>query len=77
MSITINLAVLNSLPLPALDGGQLAFILAELVSGKTVNRELKENLIALAFGMLLIIGAGTLVSDISTLGSPLEKVNRR
>lgn len=76
-TLSINLAVLNSLPLPALDGGQLAFILAELVSGKTVNRELKENLIALAFGMLLIIGAGTLVSDISTLGSPLEKVNRR
>lgn len=76
-TLSINLAVLNSLPLPALDGGQLAFILAEIVSGKTMNREIKESLIALAFGALIIIGAGTIVSDIGTLGTPLERVNRR
>ena len=76
-TLSINLAILNSLPLPALDGGQLAFILAEIVSGKTLNREIKESLIALAFGALIIIGAGTIVSDIGNLGTPLERVNRR
>lgn len=76
-TLSVNLAVLNSLPLPALDGGQLAFTLAELASGKQMNREVKDTIIALAFGVLLVVSAGTLVSDISTLGAPLEKINRR
>jgi membrane-associated protease RseP (regulator of RpoE activity) len=32
-SLSINLAVLNSLPFPSLDGGQLAFVIAEVVAG--------------------------------------------
>ena len=35
--ITINLGVFNLLPLPALDGGRLIFLLIELVRGKPVN----------------------------------------
>ena len=33
-SLSINLAVLNSLPFPSLDGGQLAFVIAETIAGK-------------------------------------------
>ena len=32
-SLSINLAVLNSLPFPSLDGGQLAFVIAETIAG--------------------------------------------
>ena len=35
--ITINLGVFNLLPLPALDGGRIAFVLLELIRGKPVN----------------------------------------
>lgn len=35
--ITINLGVFNLLPLPALDGGRLIFLLIELVRGRPVN----------------------------------------
>lgn len=36
--ISINLAVINSLPVPGLDGGQMVFVLAELLSGKKLDR---------------------------------------
>jgi membrane-associated protease RseP (regulator of RpoE activity) len=32
-TLSVNLAVLNSLPFPALDGGQLAFVVIELLTG--------------------------------------------
>lgn len=36
--ISVNLAVINSLPVPGLDGGQMVFVLAEIVSGKKLDR---------------------------------------
>ena len=41
-AISINLAVVNSLPLPALDGGQLVFVLAEAVSGRKIDQRAQE-----------------------------------
>jgi regulator of sigma E protease len=32
--LSVNLAVLNFLPIPPLDGGQIAFLLAEKIRGK-------------------------------------------
>ncbi|MDD4773496.1 MAG: site-2 protease family protein [Eubacteriales bacterium] len=37
--IAMNLAVFNLLPLPALDGGRIAFLLVELIRGKPIKRE--------------------------------------
>lgn len=37
--ISVNLAVINSLPVPGLDGGQMVFVLAEIVSGKKLDRQ--------------------------------------
>lgn len=45
--ITINLAVVNLLPLPALDGGRIVFMIFELVARRPVPPE-KENLVHLA-----------------------------
>ena len=38
--LSANLGVMNLLPLPALDGGRLVFILIEAVRGKPVDRGL-------------------------------------
>ena len=37
MLLSVNLGVVNLLPLPALDGGRLIFLLVEVVRGKPVN----------------------------------------
>lgn len=52
--ISANLGVANLLPLPALDGGRLVFLLIEGVRGKPINRE-AEGMVHFA-GMLLLMG---------------------
>lgn len=52
--ISANLGVMNLLPIPALDGGRLMFLLVELVRGKRVPPE-KEGYVHLA-GMVLLLG---------------------
>lgn len=51
--ISANLGVMNLLPLPALDGGRLVFLLIEAVRGKPVNRE-AEGMVHFA-GLLLLM----------------------
>ena len=55
--ISVNLGVLNLLPIPALDGGRLFFMLIEVVRGKPIPPE-KEgvvHLIGMAALFLLMI----------------------
>lgn len=52
MLLSANLAVMNLLPLPALDGGRLVFLLVEAIRGKPVPPE-KEGYVHLA-GMALL-----------------------
>jgi membrane-associated protease RseP (regulator of RpoE activity) len=54
--ISINLAIINILPLPALDGGQLAFLLVEAVRGKPLPQQVQENV--MQTGIVLLIGLG-------------------
>ena len=51
--LSANLGVMNLLPLPALDGGRLVFLIAEAIRKKPVNREL-EGMIHFAGLMLLM-----------------------
>ena len=55
--LTINLGIMNLLPIPALDGGRLVFLFLEAVRGKPVPPE-KEGVVHLAgiaFLMLLMV----------------------
>ncbi len=57
LMLTVNLGILNLLPLPALDGGRLVFLLLEVVRGKPVPPE-KEGMVHLAglvFFMALMV----------------------
>lgn len=51
--LTINLGVFNLLPIPALDGGRLLFMLIELIRRKPIPPE-KEGMVHAA-GMLLLL----------------------
>ena len=55
--LSLSLAVLNILPFPALDGGRIVFVLAELVRQRPANRrfELLTNSIGFAVLILLIV----------------------
>lgn len=52
--LSLNLAFLNLLPIPALDGARLLFVLIEIIRGRRVAPE-KEGLVHL-FGFVVLIG---------------------
>eukprot|EP00984_Skeletonema_dohrnii_P001784 scaffold588_cov111-Skeletonema_dohrnii-CCMP3373.AAC.4 len=66
-SISVNLAVINSLPLPALDGGQLVFVLAEAAAGRKIDQQLQESINAGALTILLFVSIGTAIGDVRSI----------
>ena len=60
---SINLAILNLLPIPILDGGQLMFLIAEAVRGKPLSRELRTRLSNVGFFLLVVIMVLALTND--------------
>lgn len=53
--LTVNIGLLNLLPLPALDGGRLMFLLYELVFRRPVKPEYEGMVHAIGFVLLLIL----------------------
>ncbi|MDY6936729.1 MAG: RIP metalloprotease RseP [Cyanobacteriota bacterium] len=65
--ISINLAIINILPLPALDGGQLVFLLLEGLRGKPVPTHIQDGFMQSGFLVLLGLGVFLIVRDTSQL----------
>ncbi len=65
--ISINLAIINILPLPALDGGQLAFLLVEGLRGKPLPSELQYGVMQTGLFLLLGLGMVLIVRDTANL----------
>lgn len=53
--LSLNLAVVNILPIPALDGGRLFFILIEMVTGKKVSSKYEAMAHAIGLAILLAL----------------------
>lgn len=70
--LSVNLTLLNLLPVPVLDGGHLVFLFLEAVRGKPLA--LKHREMAQAVGMMLILTLMILVfyHDIMRLVSPKQ-----
>ena len=67
MLLSVNLGVVNLLPLPALDGGRLVFLLVEAVRGKPVPPD-KEGMVHFAgFVLLMVLMVFVMFNDISRL----------
>jgi len=65
--ISINLAVLNSLPLPLLDGGQLVFTLIEGFRGKPVPVKIQMAVTQSSFFLLVGLSVLLIIRDTSQL----------
>ena len=65
LTLSISLGIMNLLPLPALDGGRLVFLLIEAVRGKPIPPE-KEGMVHLGGMMaLMVLMALVFVNDIT------------
>ena len=69
--ISMNLAILNILPIPALDGGHLLFLIIEKIIGKPVDEEVSNKIMTVFFILLILLLVFVLLNDIYVLVKPL------
>jgi len=62
--ISLNLAILNVLPLPALDGGRLIFVIIEGVTKKKVKPQTEALVHTVGFAALLVLLVALTYNDI-------------
>lgn len=63
--LSINLGVLNLLPIPVLDGGHLLFFLAELLRGRPLNVRQREVAQQVGLVLLMLVMVYALFNDFS------------
>ena len=65
--LSVNLGIMNLLPLPALDGGRLIFLLLEALRGKPTNRKVEGMVHVVGLVLLLSLMAYVTFQDIIKL----------
>ena len=65
--ISLNLAIINLLPIPALDGGHLLFLTIEKIKGKPLDEKTIEKIGNIGFSFLLILMFLIIFNDIFAL----------
>ena len=65
--LSANLGVINLLPIPAMDGGRLVFILIEGITGKPVSRKVEGIIHAVGIILLFILMIVVLFKDLFAL----------
>ncbi len=65
--ISMNLAILNILPIPALDGGHLMFLLIEKIMGKPLDDKVIEKISSIFFTLLIVLMIFIVFNDITLL----------
>ncbi len=65
--LSVNIGFVNLLPIPALDGGRLAFLAYETITKKKVNRKVENSLINVTYIVLMILFVYVCFNDILRL----------
>jgi regulator of sigma E protease len=71
--LSINLAVINVLPIPALDGGRLLFIIIEKIRGRSVRPIVEAVIHRIAFFLLLGLIVIVTAKDLARYGNQILK----
>lgn len=53
--LSINLGIINALPIPALDGGRILFILIEKIKGRPVEQKTEQLMHSIGFILLIML----------------------
>jgi regulator of sigma E protease len=65
--ISLNLAVINLIPFPALDGGRFLFLLIEKIKGSPIPKGLEAWVNGVGFVLLIFLMVVVTVRDIGRL----------
>jgi regulator of sigma E protease len=69
--LSVNLAVINLLPIPALDGGRILFLLIEAIRRKPMKRSLEVGIYNIAFLLLIVLVLLVTARDLSRYGGQI------
>lgn len=67
--LSLNLAILNLLPIPVLDGGGLLFVAIEVIRGRPLSSKYKGIAQLIGLSLLLLLMLYATMQDIEMLGS--------
>ena len=65
--ISLNLAIINMMPFPALDGGRIVFVLVEMVKGSRIHPGFVRTANTIGFILLILLMVAITYSDIAKL----------
>lgn len=65
--ISLNLAVINLIPFPALDGGRLLFVLIEAITRRPISPKVANSLNGVGFVLLILLMLVVTVNDVVKL----------
>ena len=65
--LSINIAILNLLPIPILDGGQIVLNVAEAVKGRPFSTRTRENIARVGIAAIALLFAVVMFNDFKRL----------
>jgi len=65
--LSINLAILNALPIPALDGGRLLFLIIEKIKGSPISQKVERISQLVGFSLLILVMIAITWRDIARM----------
>jgi regulator of sigma E protease len=69
--LSINLAIINFLPFPALDGGRVMFFIVEKLRGRAISQKIENAAHMTGFALLMLLVIVVTYKDIMTYGGRL------
>lgn len=66
-AVSLNLAVINLMPIPILDGGTLLMLIVEMLLQREVSMQVKENVFKVGFVFLMMLVVFVIYNDISKI----------
>jgi regulator of sigma E protease len=61
--LSVNLAIINALPFPALDGGRILFLLVEKIRGRKMKLQAEQIANTVGFGLLILLMVFVTIKD--------------
>ncbi|MBI4812400.1 RIP metalloprotease RseP [Candidatus Falkowbacteria bacterium] len=72
--LSINLAIINFFPFPALDGGRVLFLAIEKIKGTPVKREVEAFIHNVGFALLMLLVLVVTFQDVAKFGDKFKMI---
>ena len=72
--LSINLAILNAMPFPALDGGRILFLAIEKIRRKKLNIKAEQYANAAGFALLILLMIFVTVKDVTRYSEGFKRL---